>query len=230
MKTSYRSIFTLLILYVTSLLSNANTPYDIRSGGGFFVGILSLPIDPLNEALHDNNFEGLSAGVIVFGGSGVVGRKAGNRIGGFGAGGTISSVSSEKQAILELSYGGFLYERGIWTSQRLDIALGAVAGGGGMRLNLVHQTAGKFDDILAGTNTEGAPLSSFADNGFLMLIPRVNMHIRLYKVIGLDINLGYIFTQTMGSNTWSTGNSGITNGPFKNWSGLQAGLQLSFGL
>ena len=109
-----------------------------KGNGGPLLAYMQLDLAELNANLPDG-FAGLSSDMLLFGGGGLIGMKEGIRFGGYGYEGETSALGDDgKKIILKLSYGGLLYEKGIFSTKDTDIALGVVLGGGQAFLDMTY--------------------------------------------------------------------------------------------
>lgn len=203
-------------------------PQDLRGGGGFKVGIIPLEMKELNNIISSEGFAKLDNTILLYGGGGLGGEKLGHRFGGYGSDGTIKAKKNNKTAILNMGYGGFSYEKGIFARNNFDISVGSMFGGGGMDLTLIHNEPGNFEDVVSGTTENDSPYSVTLTKGFLALEPRVNLHYQFNNYLGIDLSAGYLLTYDMGDN-WTLGDNNVEDGPLSNVRSPHLSVQLSYG-
>lgn len=197
--------------------------FGIKGNGGPMVGLIWLDLAELNKAIINVNYEGggfapLDERMVLFGGGGLGGLKKGGRFGGYGLKGEVNSSRGDKEAILSLSYGGFLYEYGIFSEGKTDIAVGTLLGGGNTELDLIYERPTSFP---------GDPVMNIYKKDFILINPQVTLHRQLAAFLGLDLSLGYLLTYDFGDE-WKIGDYEI-DGPLDNLHGPTLNLKLSFG-
>ncbi|MCK8817868.1 hypothetical protein MWH28_10885 [Natroniella sulfidigena] len=213
---------------ITSQFSDSG---GFRIGGGPQLGVVGLDLSDLNEII-DNDFGQFDDYIVLIGGGGSIGIRNGSRFGGFGMHGRTSTSKKDEtgttnEAILELNYGGFVYERGVWVGEKFDLAVGALLGGGNLRLDLLHDSVEGFEDIVDKT-AEGSSNTATLEKKFALLEPRLNLRYQFGAFTGVDLGVGYILTHDFGDN-WEIADSAVRGGPMSNTHGPTATLRLSFG-
>lgn len=207
--------------------NNAETDFsalgDVKANGGPLIGLIKLNMGNLNDLMQGAGFDPFDEKMIVFGGSGVGGLKIGPRLGGMGMGGKISTTGTgSKSATLEISYSGFMYEHGIFSTENTDISIGALMGGGYAELNIKHGSLVDFED---GVNN---PNSTVYKKNFILLQPKINIHQQLSPFIGMSVDLGYLVTYNLGE-PWKV-NDQVVDGPMSNIAAPVVCVNFSFGL
>lgn len=187
-----------------------------KGNGGPLLAYMQLDLAELNANLPDG-FAGLSSDMLLFGGGGLIGMKEGIRFGGYGYEGETSALGDDgKKIILKLSYGGLLYEKGIFSTKDTDIALGVVLGGGQAFLDMTY---GEYADWTK-------PNSNSYERIFGFIMPEFSFHHQFSAFMGLDLTLAYLWDFT-GPNWKYYGKD--TKLPLENLSAPMASLRLSFG-
>jgi hypothetical protein len=123
------------------------------------------------------------------------------RIGGMGAGGGQSSSviggdGYERDADIDVSFGGVTCEYVIPVAERLDIVPGIMLGGGGIDLNLRRDKYGPKEwneliDELEGNN----PIENFRktfEGSFFIYQPSLNVEYALLKWVGIRFGVSYL--------------------------------------
>lgn len=200
---------------------------NIRVGGGFSLGWLRMDMSGLNDILKAEGFADLSNNIILTGWGGTVGNKVSHRLGGFGTGGSLSASSGDKETEFEVGYGGFLYERGVYDEEEIDVAVGGMLGAGGMELTLTSSQPENFSGIVEDVADEGHN-SVTMNKSFIALQPQVNMHYQFSNFGGLDLTAGYLLTHDFGSS-WEIADRSVAEGPLSNFTAFNLRAQISLG-
>lgn len=188
----------------------------LKLNGGPLLAYMQLDLAEFNANLPEG-FASLPDEILLYGGGGLIGVREGSRIGCYGYEGEISSLGADgKKARLKLNYGTFLYEKGIYSTENMDIALGAALGGGQAFLDLTY---GNYTDW-------SKPNSNSFEKTFVFIMPEVTLHYQFAAFMGLDLSLAYLWDFT-GSN-WKYFGKDV-NLPLDNLSAPLASLRLSFG-
>lgn len=194
----------------------------IKGNGGPFIGMVQLELSDLNEILVAQGYEKLAEEIIVFGGGGLGGIKNGPRFGGIGVAGTTSTKNTDgDELILDISYGGFLFEQGVFSSPKSDIAIGGLLGGGVFQVHRVESFLGDFGDAI------GESHSTSLQKEFVLIQPHVSLHLQVMAFLGLQISVGYLAAYDMGTD-WDFFGTNIS-GPMGLVHGPSATMRLSFG-
>ena len=203
---------------------------NVRAGGGFSIGMINLDVSSLNNILQDAGFAKLDENVLMYGGGGIGGKKMGYRFGGLGTGGSLKSTNSnnDKKAVLDIGYGGFVVEKGIYSKDKIDVAWSGLIGAGDMQLTLIHNEPGPFEEVVTGVNQSNDPYSVTMTKSFFTIEPGINMHYQINDLVGLDLAAGYLFTFDMGED-WNIKDETVNDGPLSNISSPHLSVQLSFG-
>ncbi len=218
-------LFNISVLAEEAVFQNEAELYAavIKANLGFQLGVLHLNLDELNNILDSGNFAPLSENMFVIGGRGLVGAKEDNRIGGYGFNGRVYSSKGAKKACLDIGYGGLLYEKALYFDQKTDIALGALIGGGGANLQLVHYSHDSVGDAATGDGS-----TDYFSKGFFVFAPGLSIHRQLSTFVGLDIAVNYILTYDF-STPWKVFDKTV-DGPLKNFGApsISVGLAIGF--
>lgn len=161
---------------------------ELVGGGGSMALFFFADLAPLNEVLVAHGFAGFSSPVLLWGGGGLAGGLRDIRIGGFGFGGDVYSVSGEKVARLALGFGGMVFERGIWSGNQIGLSFGALLGGGSAELELVHRLPSSFADALE------SPVGVLFSRSFFLLQPYLGVEFYLFDWLFVKVQLGYTLT------------------------------------
>jgi len=223
-----RRLFLIIILLFTilncgSVFSDGVSAGSFQPGNGFYMGVLFLDFGELNQIIQGWDLPSLEKSVPVFGGLGTGGDKLGSRFGGAGLGGRVESVIGDKETILEINYGGFVFEYGILATQRFNLALGGLLGGGMLALTLTEGDPGSFKDIWDGEDFNSLAIT----NAFVGFKPHLSIQFRFTDFLYFNFGLSYLFTYTFGDD-WLTGNKKVVDGPLSNFRSPHIGLGISF--
>lgn len=193
-----------------------------KGNGGPAVGMMQVDLSTLNNILEDLGFTPMNEDIITFGGGGLGGFKDGFRFGGIGMIGRTDSKNDDgERLILEISYGGFLFEQGIFASPMTDLSIGGLVGGGVMLLNRIEKNPPNFNEAIEKSH------STSLSKEFVMIQPTISLHQQLMAFIGLNITIGYIAAYDMGMD-WDFFGTKI-DGPLDFFHGPTATIRLSFG-
>ena len=197
---------------------------NVRAGGSFSVGVINLNLSSLNNILEDAGFAKLDENVLMYGGSGIGGEKIGYRFGGLGTGGRLKSTKNDKKAVLDVGYGGFIFEKGFYTKDNFDIAWRSLVGAGSMELTLIHNDPDNFEEVVNGNDNYSVTMTK----SFFTVEPGINIHYQFNELVGLDLNAGYLLSLDMGEG-WNIKNETVSDGPLANIKSPHLAVQLSLG-
>ena len=200
---------------------------NIRAGGGFAAGLMRADMSGLNDVLQDEGFADLSSTIFMLGGGGTGGSRDSHRFGGFGLGGSVESRQGNQKAVLDVGFGGFLYEHGVHVEDDFDLALGIMLGGGEKELSLTADHPDDFSQIVedvAGGNHNSVTM----EKSFAAVQPQANLHYRLTNFLGLNFTAGYLLSHDLGSE-WEVGGRAVADGPLSNFRGPNFRVRLSLG-
>lgn len=203
------------------------TGYNVRVGGGPELGWFRLDLGDLNSILTDSGFPELSNNLFVYGSSGVVGRKIGNRFGGITMRGSTNNESGNTKSELSVNYKGLVYKRGFYATRDLEMSAGALFGTGNMELRLLADDPGDFESIVGDIADSGHNTTTM-EKSFIVINPRINL---AYSIIGpfdISASAGYLLTHDLGSN-WEISDRKISSGPLSNFRAFNLTFQLFVG-
>ncbi|BDU51310.1 hypothetical protein [Haliovirga abyssi] len=208
-----------------------NDEQGMVGNGGPLLSVLFLDLSELNVKLKSAGFkelEGQKYGnynvMYAFGGGGIGGTFK-NRFGGYGATGRIMSIIGDKKVKLEIGYGGFVYEKGLFLikSTGTNVSAGFLFGGGNATLTLIYDDIkNEFGEVIA------APHSNILTKEYLMFAPRLNIHQRIGSFISLDLSAEYMMNLDL-QGKWQLDDEEI-DGPLSNSQSPVFGARLSFGI
>jgi len=193
---------------------NNELPLYIRAGVGLKVERLELNLDQINDLLAaaDVDFPALDEPMMLYGIEGVGGVRNGNIYGAYLLHGRNRSRGTNGERVeLSLTYGGLIYQRGIYMKKNTDISIGTGIGYGRSRLELVHHNG----DFLNG---------GILEKDFLLLEPTINLHHQLTPVIGIDCSLGYFMSYDL-DDGW-----GLSEYDLDEFEGGSVSLRINFGM
>ena len=217
MKKVYVGIITLVLFALNCNLIFSQEDNFIGNGGPIF-GVISLNLDSLNKSISKAGFKEFDknngdSSIIVLTGGGGIGGTFKNRFGGYGLNGKITTTNGDKKATLVFSYGGFIYEKGIYKidATKTDFSLGFLIGGGDISLELEYAPySNEFDSAILKAHT------TFLEKSYFMIAPRINIHQKLAPFIGIDLSAEYLLGLDTFSSSWKTNNDETVSGPFSN--------------
>ncbi len=182
-----RRIVVLGIFAVLGALPVISPGEELGFGfGGSFAGILLWDLSSLNSALAAAGYPTFSGAPTVFGGGGLGGLTNGVAPGGFGFGGETSALAAERQAMLEVGFGGFALERTWAMGQQGLVGAGLVIGGGGMTLTVRNRYPQDFSDALENPGT------SVLELGFFGILPYLGLRFALAEWLWVEGRAGYL--------------------------------------
>ena len=201
---------------------------NFKANGGPVLGAIQFDLNQLNEIIETENFSPFSKNMVFFGSKGIIGSKKGSRLGFFDMEGSLKSVNTEneiyKKAILEMKYGGMLYERGIYVNSKTntDISFSSMIGSGNMNLDLYYD---KADSSFEGQINQAS--SNHFTKKFFLIAPGVTLHQKISSLVGLDLSLKYMLSYDF-DKTWISQGQSLT-GPMNDFYAPVLNLQMSFG-
>lgn len=164
----------------------------LKVNGGPMIAVMELDLSKFNNSLPVG-FSKLNESLVLKGGGGIIGSKAGSRFGGYGLQGTTSAVGNDgKRIALELAYGGFLYEKALYSTEKVDISIGSLIGGGSARIDMIY---GNFKD-------PHTPNSNSFDKNFMVIEPRLDFHYQFAAFVGVDLSIGYFLNLDFVNDEW----------------------------
>jgi len=188
----------------------------IGGAGGFTQNILFLDMGPINEVLNSANaapFEG--NGLLMIGGQGYgyILLLPNFRVGGMGGSGTRKSTKLEvlqsgfdirRDVELSVGYGGVTMEYVIPVIPRLDIAVGALLGSGGMSFKMTRDdgsakiwsdpngNTGVWDEFRSSAPNGPFNYSRTLSGSFFIYQPSLNVEFSLLRWLGLRVGTSYL--------------------------------------
>ncbi len=217
----------LLALLLALTLAPAAWAQDAADGldpgavgfGGPWVGWLDLDLAELNEPLAANGYDAFPDGMLLFGGGGSGGSLSGLRFGGGGGGGDVSTRRDGRIARLSVGYGGVWLDYGLVGTERFDLSVGAILGGGAAELELVRGLPQDFEDAIA------TPITTKMERGFFAAQPMAGLSVGLSPWLSLRVSGGYLVTFGSG---WTVEGQEF-NGPPAPFAGWTVQVGLAFG-
>jgi len=175
--------------------------------GGFTPGWLKLDVGPVNDFLQAGKGAALSSdGMILLGGAGAayIMVVPNLRIGGWGMSGSLKSTSLEeatgirRDAELNAGFGGVTVEYVFPIVERLDVAVGAMLGGGGIDLTLRRSNGGNItwadEQNSFGSNLSSplATVTTTLTGSYFVWIPSVNVEYAILGWLGVRLGASYV--------------------------------------
>jgi hypothetical protein len=205
----------ILLCFAGSLSPAQEEPIPPRRGkapkmglfGAFMPGYLDMDLAPVNEFITAGGGAPFGdKGVWMLGGGGSIYIMVlkNFRIGGMGMGGSVSSSSLDlygvrRDADLSLSFGGVTIEYVVPITEKLDFAVGATVGGGGMHLRL-QQMTGRTNtwteerDLFGTWPPSGVPnITRTLDGSFFVLAPAAHIEYAILGWLGVRASLSHTF-------------------------------------
>ncbi|MGA9115956.1 MAG: hypothetical protein WB626_04210 [Bacteroidota bacterium] len=192
----------------------------IGAFGGVTPGWLFLDVKPFNEFLEPAGAAPLADdGVVLWGGAGAayIMFVPNLRVGGMGMGGSLRSTALDAEGVrrdaeLGVGFGGVTVEYVVPILERLDVAFGAMLGGGGVDLTLRQDvggaktwdrekryfTTGDYRDN-AGTGQIGS-ISRKLSGAFFVWVPSVHVEYGFLGWVGARLGVSYV---GMTAPSWS---------------------------
>ena len=235
-----KKLVLLLFILLSTAYSQESRYFDapFGGGGGYSPGWIFPKMDALNKKLHFTGFPELSTGgLYTSGGAGFIylGFIPGLRLGGMGYGGSNSeSVMTEgikKEVIYSLSGGGFTVEYTLPFVRDVGVSVGAVIGGGSLKVELYKNYYDyNWDTLLENTkNADNANTSPTISNSFWFVSPTLNIDIPFYRFLVFRIGAGYQFTF---ADKWTMDNDRSFSGVPSDFNGnsffIQSGIFIGF--
>jgi hypothetical protein len=187
--------------------------------GGPAIGIVTLDLNEINVILEDAWFAPLSERVITYGGGGGGGTIGEFSFGGLGWGGSVSSLTENREAELSIGFGGMDVSYVLAGSERSLLSLGIVLGGGEIQLE-VH-------DLWAEDLAEAVMFKTTATltRPFFAVEPYVAFHLQPLGWLGFRIQLGYLYSFP---ERWKESGHSVT-GPDLDLTGPHISVSIAFG-
>ena len=210
-------------------------------GGGWDWYYLPLNVDVLNTQLATIGLPAFADRMILSGGGGWGFIGKGIRVGGLGAGGSVSSFGtpiggddSQVDVTLSLSYGGFLIERVFHPFNNSEIYMGATLGGGSTSMKF-SKSSGKIEwgDIW-NDGYSGADSLKFNDHqsemssNFFWAMPNIGFRYNIFRWFVVGANVGYFYQRT-DEQRWKMENKVVVDVPKIDFSGVIYRVNFYFG-
>ncbi len=170
--------------------------------GGFTPGWLAIDVAPINDFLVGGKGDPLKDnGVFMYGGGGAayIMLIPNFRVGGQGMSGSLKSTSLDgnfrRDAELNVSFGGVTLEYVIPVVERLDVAVGAMLGAGGLDLTLRQSNGGtntwlNEKDWFGSVGVVPNTTRTFSGS-FFVFVPSVNVEYALLGWFALRLGASY---------------------------------------
>ncbi len=235
-------LFIIILFFNSNSFSQNNKFFDapFGGGGGYEPGWIIPDVSPINNQLKSFGVDDLStSGLFTSGGGGFVyiGFVKYLRIGGMGFGGSISRTATvngtKREAIYSVGGGGMTVEYTLPFIKNVGVSVGAVIGGGGMKLELYNNN-GQFNwgDVwneISSNSASSQNISRTISNTYWMFSPTINVDIPLYRFVVFRIGGGYQLTF---ANNWTIDNdqelSNVPSDLNANGFFIQSGIFLGF--
>jgi hypothetical protein len=207
-----------------------------RGGGGGPMWFRFSPdLNKLNLKVSDIGLKKLNSSISLWGGGGWGFVSDNFRIGGLGAGGSVTSKgivdSVSKEVNLSIGFGGVTGEYVLRPINRVELSLGALLGWGGVTIKLSKNKGpiswdgiwGDYKQPVGSVNT-----SSSLKNSFFGFMPWIGVKYSILEWMGIGANIGY-FQCWMDKNKWKTDKLDLHDVPDIDLSDLAIRLDLTFG-
>lgn len=183
-------LFVCMLVLLVAVPAMAEMDYNGNSG--FTLGYLFLNNAELQDVIVAAGYPAMPNGMLVYGGTTIMGYRNGLRWGGFGYGGDVSEKGvDDKLTKLSFSLGGANLDYGLVLSDKLDVAVGGLLGGGGYDLTL-----------------RGHALTDPADgntihltNSFFVIGPRATVSYKATSWLAVEGMAGYLYG--IGRKSWT---------------------------
>jgi hypothetical protein len=215
--------------------------YFRGGAGGYELFMLPIELDAINNNLTQIGLPAFKSEMFLQGGGGwgFIGNNI--RIGGFGAGGTLTSNAKinniGKEVSLELGIGGFIIEKAFHPFNSMEIYLGASVGGGSATLKLL-QWAGPVDwnEVWGvGYASESDTIAhAFYDYqttfscSFFTAMPVIGVRYNIFRWIAIGAKVGYLYTH-IDENGWKMEDRKVYGVPEIDFSNVIYGINIYFG-
>ena len=180
-----------------------SAPAKLGGGGGFTPSWLFLNIDPLNQIMRRENLgEFRKGGMFMTGGQGYayILFVPNLRVGGMGAGGSMTSKTLSGNTIreveLSVGFGGVTVDYVVPIVPRLDLTIGALLGGGSMDLTMTRDYGlakvwdGTWRDF--GSMNPAGEYSEKLSGSFFVLQPSINLEYAILRWVGFRLGVSYL--------------------------------------
>jgi hypothetical protein len=180
--------------------------------GGFTPSWLFVDVKPINDFLVSAGGAPLNEnGVFLWGGGGAayIMLVSNLRVGGYGMSGSIQSTKLDafgvrRDAELSVGFGGVTFEYVVPVSERLDVSVGTMLGGGGIDL-ILRQDIGGFNTWESEKQffqNGGPPANSkrTLSGSYFVWVPSVNVEYAVLGWLGFRLGASYV---GMSSPSWT---------------------------
>ncbi len=204
------------------------------AGGWDYYLFPEMNLSSLNTELTAIGLDALPTSLEMMGGGGWVFMGKNIRIGGFGAGGSLSSNDKNAQDIAQdinfrLNLSGFLIEKVFHPFSKTEIYLGTTLGSGKASLKITQQK-GKpdWDEIWQGLNTTDTDeyYQLKMKSRFFTAMPALGFRYNILRWIGIGANVGYLYGE---AKDWSTSGDNVNAAPEMDLSNVFYRFNLYFG-
>lgn len=182
--------FVCLLVFLIAVPVMAEMDYTGNSG--FTLGYLFLNNDELQDVIANAGYPAMPDGMLIYGGTTLMGYRDGLRWGGFGYGGELTEKGgNDRLTRLTFSLGGANLDYGFVLSDKLDIALGGLLGGGSYELTL---RGNALSDPAQGNVIH-------LTNSYFVLGPRATVSYQATSWLAIEGLVGYLYG--IGSKQWT---------------------------
>ncbi|HHW09903.1 MAG TPA: hypothetical protein GXX29_08015 [Firmicutes bacterium] len=197
MKKLVTATFTVLFLVCAAFAASAAYyGSDVRYSG---LSVMMLPLDTADISAKAGLDMGKS--LLLFGGESMSGERYGWIMGGYAATGSRRSPGGMPNAELTLSMGGMILEKIMHHQSTMTFIIGAMAGAGQARLELVTGPMEKWDDIAKN------PTSNNVSSVFWFVEPYACLRIQVADFVAAETKIGY--SMSMSDGIWKHGNRAV---------------------
>ena len=222
-----RSIVAVLVLALLCVISPIDGAAKALEGGGYTYGgggpcfFFSRPdFGVINEETGAMGIGALGKNFIMYGGGGWGVVKKNWKIGGMGAGGSISargkSQGYSRKAEFSLGFGGPTLEYACFPFGLFEIDFGLLIAWGTMSIGLTQNAGdGTWDDIWRNyqvTDGEADHLYTTMERDFFALYPWTGFRVKIFEWLGVGAKAGY-FYPTSDAADWEVGGREVLNAP-----------------
>jgi hypothetical protein len=221
-RTSLLFIALVIILGFSSL-SFARKGFG-GGGGGVVFNYLSLDLGPINEQIVLTGMDEFKTGFFCYGGRGYGYVSKNMRIGGMGAGGSVTTSQyfavttttpeMVKEAEFSMNYGGVTLEYIYDAPMGVQIAAGGMLGWGGITVRIWQHSGplswqGIWENYNIGYSGDSYDISNTLDNSLFILSPWVEAGYKVLDWMQFTGKVGY-FWSTAKSGNWSAEGSSVS--------------------
>lgn len=231
--------FILSLVACTSLAGDfwdEGDGFHFRAGGGGPMWFRFSPnLNKLNLKVKEIGLSKLKSNISLWGGGGWGFVSDNFRIGGLGAGGSVTTKgivdSVSKEVNLSMSFGGITGEYILRPLNRVELSFGGLLAWGVVTIKL-SENKGPIDwDGIWGDYRQpvgSANISSSLKNNFFSFMPWIGAKYSILEWMGIGANIGY-FQCWMDKNKWKINKLDLYDVPDIDMSDLMVRLDLTFG-